>query len=167
MDKTSSSLPPIILLQFLHMAFPQFAEKGDQGQYLQQVSICWVHVIVACSCPRLHLFVFFLNYFFIFLGCQWVLAPDDEGASAKVGTTWACDSHGGKPLLLWNGGRAINNINLSYNLISLHMVQLCFVDSAMHIKSVSVCLLSLLRLSQQVELPLRLQRRTLLTSISV
>lgn len=37
MDKTSSSLPPIILLQFLHMAFPQFAEKGDQGQYLQQV----------------------------------------------------------------------------------------------------------------------------------
>lgn len=37
MDKTSSSLPPIILLQFLHMAFPPFAEKGDQGQYLQQV----------------------------------------------------------------------------------------------------------------------------------
>lgn len=37
MDKTSSSIPPIILLQFLHMAFPQFAEKGDQGQYLQQV----------------------------------------------------------------------------------------------------------------------------------
>uniref|UniRef100_A0A7N8XI08 Ubiquitin carboxyl-terminal hydrolase n=1 Tax=Mastacembelus armatus TaxID=205130 RepID=A0A7N8XI08_9TELE len=37
MDKTSSSLPPIILLQFLHMAFPQFAEKGDQGQYLQQL----------------------------------------------------------------------------------------------------------------------------------
>uniref|UniRef100_A0A6I8R2Y9 Ubiquitin carboxyl-terminal hydrolase n=1 Tax=Xenopus tropicalis TaxID=8364 RepID=A0A6I8R2Y9_XENTR len=36
MDKTSSSIPPIILLQFLHMAFPQFAEKGDQGQYLQQ-----------------------------------------------------------------------------------------------------------------------------------
>jgi ubiquitin carboxyl-terminal hydrolase 14 len=39
MEKTSSSLPPIILLQFLHMAFPQFAEKGDQGQYLQQVSV--------------------------------------------------------------------------------------------------------------------------------
>lgn len=37
MEKTSSSIPPIILLQFLHMAFPQFAEKGDQGQYLQQV----------------------------------------------------------------------------------------------------------------------------------
>ena len=42
MDKTSSSIPPIILLQFLHMAFPQFAEKGDQGQYLQQdANECW------------------------------------------------------------------------------------------------------------------------------
>uniref|UniRef100_A0A8C0YQT6 Ubiquitin carboxyl-terminal hydrolase n=1 Tax=Cyprinus carpio carpio TaxID=630221 RepID=A0A8C0YQT6_CYPCA len=39
MDKTSSSIPPIILLQFLHLAFPQFAEKGDQGQYLQQVTL--------------------------------------------------------------------------------------------------------------------------------
>lgn len=43
MDKTSSSLPPIILLQFLHIAFPQFAEKGDQGQYLQQVTtLGWI-----------------------------------------------------------------------------------------------------------------------------
>uniref|UniRef100_A0A8D0SCX6 Ubiquitin carboxyl-terminal hydrolase n=1 Tax=Sus scrofa TaxID=9823 RepID=A0A8D0SCX6_PIG len=47
MDKTSSSIPPIILLQFLHMAFPQFAEKGEQGQYLQQGSNprphgCWL-----------------------------------------------------------------------------------------------------------------------------
>ncbi|KAM3866241.1 ubiquitin carboxyl-terminal hydrolase 14 [Diretmus argenteus] len=46
MDKTSSSLPPIILLQFLHMAFPQFAEKGDQGQYLQQdANECWLQVV--------------------------------------------------------------------------------------------------------------------------
>lgn len=44
MDKTSSSLPPIILLQFLHMAFPQFAEKGDQGQYLQQVRNSLLHL---------------------------------------------------------------------------------------------------------------------------
>lgn len=44
MEKTSSSLPPIILLQFVHMAFPQFAEKGDQGQYLQQVRTPrWTH----------------------------------------------------------------------------------------------------------------------------
>ncbi|XP_030629980.1 ubiquitin carboxyl-terminal hydrolase 14 isoform X2 [Chanos chanos] len=46
MDRTSSSIPPIILLQFLHMAFPQFAEKGDQGQYLQQdANECWVQVM--------------------------------------------------------------------------------------------------------------------------
>ncbi|KAG9478985.1 hypothetical protein GDO78_012581, partial [Eleutherodactylus coqui] len=46
MDKTSSSIPPIILLQFLHMAFPQFAEKGEQGQYLQQdANECWLQVM--------------------------------------------------------------------------------------------------------------------------
>ncbi|XP_072111817.1 ubiquitin carboxyl-terminal hydrolase 14 isoform X2 [Mobula birostris] len=46
MDKTSSSIPPIILLQFLHMAFPQFAEKGEQGQYLQQdANECWVQIM--------------------------------------------------------------------------------------------------------------------------
>ncbi|XP_022521247.1 ubiquitin carboxyl-terminal hydrolase 14 [Astyanax mexicanus] len=46
MDKTSASIPPIILLQFLHMAFPQFAEKGEQGQYLQQdANECWVQVM--------------------------------------------------------------------------------------------------------------------------
>ncbi|XP_018612976.1 ubiquitin carboxyl-terminal hydrolase 14 [Scleropages formosus] len=46
MDNTSASIPPIILLQFLHMAFPQFAEKGDQGQYLQQdANECWVQVM--------------------------------------------------------------------------------------------------------------------------
>uniref|UniRef100_A0A8C7BD62 Ubiquitin carboxyl-terminal hydrolase n=1 Tax=Neovison vison TaxID=452646 RepID=A0A8C7BD62_NEOVI len=46
MDKTSSSIPPIILLQFLHMAFPQFAEKGEQGQYLQQdANECWIQMM--------------------------------------------------------------------------------------------------------------------------
>ncbi|KAJ8408187.1 hypothetical protein AAFF_G00264150 [Aldrovandia affinis] len=46
MEKTSSSIPPIILLQFLHMAFPQFAEKGDQGQYLQQdANECWLQMM--------------------------------------------------------------------------------------------------------------------------
>ncbi|KAM4687376.1 ubiquitin carboxyl-terminal hydrolase 14 [Discoglossus pictus] len=47
MDKTSSSIPPIILLQFLHMAFPQFAEKGEQGQYMQQdANECWTQVML-------------------------------------------------------------------------------------------------------------------------
>ncbi|XP_064849106.1 ubiquitin carboxyl-terminal hydrolase 14-like isoform X3 [Oncorhynchus masou masou] len=46
MDKTSTSIHPIILLQFLHLAFPQFAEKGDQGQYLQQdANECWLQMM--------------------------------------------------------------------------------------------------------------------------
>ncbi|XP_043921175.1 ubiquitin carboxyl-terminal hydrolase 14 isoform X1 [Protopterus annectens] len=46
MDKTSTSIPPIILLQFLHLAFPQFAEKGEQGQYIQQdANECWVEMM--------------------------------------------------------------------------------------------------------------------------
>uniref|UniRef100_A0A8K9XWJ2 Ubiquitin carboxyl-terminal hydrolase n=1 Tax=Oncorhynchus mykiss TaxID=8022 RepID=A0A8K9XWJ2_ONCMY len=46
MDKTSSTIHPIILLQFLHLAFPQFAEKGDQGQYLQQdANECWLQMM--------------------------------------------------------------------------------------------------------------------------
>ncbi|GAA6077825.1 ubiquitin carboxyl-terminal hydrolase 14, partial [Tachysurus ichikawai] len=46
MDKTSSIFPSIILLQFLHMAFPQFAEKDNQGQYVQQdANECWVQLM--------------------------------------------------------------------------------------------------------------------------
>lgn len=56
MDKTSSSIPPIILLQFLHMAFPQFAEKGEQGQYLQQVK----SDMSFSSCNNLHYLCVFM-----------------------------------------------------------------------------------------------------------
>ncbi|XP_061418280.1 ubiquitin carboxyl-terminal hydrolase 14 isoform X1 [Lethenteron reissneri] len=46
MDRTSASIPPVILLQLLHMAFPQFAEKGEHGQYLQQdANECWVQIM--------------------------------------------------------------------------------------------------------------------------
>ncbi|XP_005995774.1 ubiquitin carboxyl-terminal hydrolase 14 [Latimeria chalumnae] len=46
MEKTASSIPPIILLQFLHIAFPQFAEKSEQGQYLQQdANECWLQMM--------------------------------------------------------------------------------------------------------------------------
>ena len=38
MDTTATALPPIIMLNVLHMAFPQFAEKNEQGTYQQQVS---------------------------------------------------------------------------------------------------------------------------------
>lgn len=36
MDK-GNTIPPIVLLQVLHMAFPIFAEKNEQGSFAQQV----------------------------------------------------------------------------------------------------------------------------------
>lgn len=65
MDKTSSSLPPIILLQFLHMAFPQFAEKSDQGQYLQQVRDPGVDAAPHNESLSIYLFIFVI----FFPGC--------------------------------------------------------------------------------------------------
>ena len=38
MDRSATAIPPIIFLQVLHMAFPRFAEKGEGGGYVQQVS---------------------------------------------------------------------------------------------------------------------------------
>lgn len=37
MDKTGAAIPPIIFLQVLHMAYPQFAEKSEHGGFAQQV----------------------------------------------------------------------------------------------------------------------------------
>jgi len=46
MDKTSTALPPIIFLQVLHMVFPRFAEKGEQGGYQQQdANECWTEIV--------------------------------------------------------------------------------------------------------------------------
>ena len=45
MDK-GSTIPPIILLQVLHMAFPRFAERGENGGYQQQdANECWMEVL--------------------------------------------------------------------------------------------------------------------------
>ena len=45
MDK-GSTIPPIVLLQVLHMAFPRFAERGENGGYQQQdANECWVEVL--------------------------------------------------------------------------------------------------------------------------
>merc|ERR1719384_163279 len=45
MDR-GSTVPPIILLQVLHMAFPRFAERGENGGYQQQdANECWVEVL--------------------------------------------------------------------------------------------------------------------------
>ena len=37
LDKTSEAIPPIIMLNVLHMCFPQFAEKNEHGVFQQQV----------------------------------------------------------------------------------------------------------------------------------
>jgi ubiquitin carboxyl-terminal hydrolase 14 len=43
---TGSTLPPIIMLQVLHNAFPLFAERGEQGGYKQQdANECWIEVL--------------------------------------------------------------------------------------------------------------------------
>ena len=45
MDK-GSTVPPIVLLQVLHMAFPRFAERGENGGYQQQdANECWMEVL--------------------------------------------------------------------------------------------------------------------------
>lgn len=36
MDK-GNNVPPIVLLQMLHLAFPRFAEKNEHGGFAQQV----------------------------------------------------------------------------------------------------------------------------------
>lgn len=38
MDK-GNSVPPIVLLQVLHVAFPRFAEKNEHGGFSQQVRV--------------------------------------------------------------------------------------------------------------------------------
>ncbi|XP_075215647.1 ubiquitin specific protease 14 [Lycorma delicatula] len=45
MDK-ESFIPPIILLQVLHTAFPRFAEKSDNGSFMQQdANECWTEIV--------------------------------------------------------------------------------------------------------------------------
>merc|ERR1719348_542279 len=45
MDK-GSTIPPIILLQVLHTAFPRFAERGEQGGFQQQdANECWGEIL--------------------------------------------------------------------------------------------------------------------------
>nr|XP_034190406.1 ubiquitin carboxyl-terminal hydrolase 14 isoform X3 [Osmia lignaria] len=45
MDK-GSSLPPVVLLQMMHSAFPRFAEKSEHGRFQQQdANECWTELI--------------------------------------------------------------------------------------------------------------------------
>ncbi|KAI8486436.1 Ubiquitin carboxyl-terminal hydrolase 14 [Branchiostoma belcheri] len=46
MDSGSATITPIVLLQVLHMAFPHFAEKAEQGGFRQQdANECWVEMV--------------------------------------------------------------------------------------------------------------------------
>lgn len=39
-------MPPFVLLQVLHMAFPRFAEKSSHGGFQQQdANECWTELI--------------------------------------------------------------------------------------------------------------------------
>nr|QBH73739.1 hypothetical protein [Eurycantha calcarata] len=41
-----ATIPPIILLQVLHVAFPRFAEKGEHGGFQQQdANECWTEMV--------------------------------------------------------------------------------------------------------------------------
>ncbi|XP_012146142.1 ubiquitin specific protease 14 isoform X3 [Megachile rotundata] len=45
MDK-GSALPPVVLLQMMHLAFPRFAEKSEHGRFQQQdANECWTELI--------------------------------------------------------------------------------------------------------------------------
>lgn len=42
----SASVMPILLLEMLHIMFPQFAEKGENGLYAQQdANECWTELV--------------------------------------------------------------------------------------------------------------------------
>lgn len=46
MDKTSGAVPPIIMLNVLHMCYPRFAEKSDHGGFQQQdANECWTELV--------------------------------------------------------------------------------------------------------------------------
>lgn len=41
-----TALPPVVLLQMMHLAFPRFAEKSEHGRFQQQdASECWTELI--------------------------------------------------------------------------------------------------------------------------
>lgn len=46
MERAGGSFPPIMMLNVLHMCFPQFSQKNDQGVFQQQdANECWTEVV--------------------------------------------------------------------------------------------------------------------------
>ena len=44
MERTSEPVSPLMMLQVLHMYYPQFAEKSEHGGFQQQVDITGIAV---------------------------------------------------------------------------------------------------------------------------
>ena len=45
MDR-GATIPPVVMLQVLHNAFPRFAERGEGGTYQQQdANECWIELM--------------------------------------------------------------------------------------------------------------------------
>lgn len=67
MDKAGAAIPPMIFIQVLHMAYPQFAEKSEHGGFAQQVTLTR-GVGFALICNSLHVYLCILMYhaFFYF-----------------------------------------------------------------------------------------------------
>lgn len=46
MDQGGEAFPPLIMVRMLHMCYPQFAEKNDQGTFQQQdANECWTNLV--------------------------------------------------------------------------------------------------------------------------
>lgn len=74
MDK-GASLPPVVLVQMVHLAFPRFAEKSEHGGFQQQdANECWTEIIrmlkeklppkVNCNFCKLEKNFFFISHLF-------------------------------------------------------------------------------------------------------
>lgn len=71
MDK-GNAVPPIVLLQVMHMAFPRFAEKNEHGTFSQQVNLFYIVLQ----------YLFKLNN--IFLGCQRMLDRISKNVATEI-----------------------------------------------------------------------------------
>lgn len=68
MDESSTAISPIMFLHVLHSAFPKFAEKGEQGGFMQQVSYF-----------IFELGIFFLSHPFLLLQLRYHVFLSEKG----------------------------------------------------------------------------------------
>jgi hypothetical protein len=79
MDKTGAAIPPIIFLQVLHMAYPQFAEKSEHGGgFAQQVNI----------------FILIIQSTFFVFFCCWLMVqiPSKSRIETLLSVRWFTES---------------------------------------------------------------------------